>query len=106
MEAGLLHKGCWGPPSPPPQLRGSQGGKDPPHKESTTPLCKEPADPSEQGESSSLLISSGLEGRSKNQALRDRGARLALGAPPTASVRWVYHPTKSAPVANWGSCPL
>lgn len=83
MGAGLLKKGCWGPPSPSPQLRGSQGGKDPPHKKSTTLLYKEPADPSEQGESSSLLISSGLEGGSKNQAPRDRGARLAV---------WVPHP--------------
>lgn len=83
MGAGLLKKGCWGPPSPSPQLRGSQGGKDPPHKKSTTLLYKEPADPSEQGQSSSLLISSGLEGGSKNQAPRDRGARLAV---------WVPHP--------------
>lgn len=43
-----------------------------------------------------MLIPSGLEGGSKNQALGDCGARLALGAPPTAFVRWVYHPTKSA----------
>ena len=83
VGAGLLKKGCWGPPSPPPQLRGSRGGKDPPHKESTTPLYKEPADSSEQGESSALLISSALEGGSKNQAPGDGGARLAV---------WVPHP--------------
>lgn len=83
VGAGLLKKGCWGPPSPPPQLRGSRGGKDPSHKESTTPLYKEPADSSEQGESGALLISSALEGGSKNQAPADGGARLAV---------WVPHP--------------
>lgn len=40
--------------------------------------------PSEKGEPSSVLISSGLEGGSKNQAC---GARLCVGAPPTAFVR-------------------